>query len=497
MTLALAPSGPARPDYRWLDALKPRVRAVLIAEELLRRRREDRLAYYRPYARQKEFHEKGARFRERLFMAGNQLGKTFCGASEVAFHLTGRYPSWWRGKRFDGPVQFWAGSKTSEVTRDSVQKALVGPPELKEAWGSAAIPKRLLVDWSVARGTANALSSVVVRHVSGGLSTLGFKSYDQGREKWQSATLHGVWMDEEPPADIYTEAITRTNATNGITLITFTPLLGMSEIVRSFLAHEKDVHEDQVSEWGARCVVRMTIYDVDHYTDAERQAILAQYPEHERDARAKGVPMLGSGKVFPVPEDRIVCEPFQVPRSWPVIGGIDFGWDHPTAAVKLAWDRDADVVYVVAEYRVREATPLIHAGALRGWGKDMPWAWPHDGMQTGKGDGAKLAKTYKEHGLKLLADNAKNPGGGIGIEAGVMMMLERMQTGRLKFFRTCPQILDETRFYHRLEGKIVPKYDDLLSACRYGIMMLRFSKAPWSGELPDFAESRWDEFERV
>lgn len=497
VTVAYAPSGPAQVDYRWVDALRPRVRAVLLAEELVRRRVEDKLKYYKPAPQQALFHEKGAGFAERLFMAANQIGKTYCGAREVAYHLTGRYPSWWVGKRFDEPVQFWAGSKTTDVTRDSVQKALVGPPELKEAWGTAAIPKRLLVDWATARGASNALSSIVVRHESGGLSTCGFKSYDQGREKWQSATLHGVWMDEEPPDDIYIEAITRTNATDGIVLVTFTPLLGMSKVVRSFLAHEKDAFDEKMSAWGSKCVVRMTLDDAGFYTEEQRRNIVAKYPDHQREARTKGVPMLGSGRVFPIPEAKIIVEPFEVPKEWARIGGLDFGWEHPTAAVKLAWDREADVMYVVAEYRVREATPLIHAGALRGWGKDMPWAWPHDGMQSGPTDGAKLAKQYKEHGLKLLADNAKNPGGGIGVEAGVMTMLERFQTGRLKIFSSCVQVLDEYRFYHREEGKIVPDYDDLLSACRYAIMMARFARSPFVGSLPAFAESRWDEFERV
>jgi hypothetical protein len=112
----------------------------------------------------------------------------------------------------------------------------------------------------------------------------------------------------------------------------------------------------------------MTIWDVGHFSDAERQAILDGYPAHERDARAKGIPQLGSGRVFPVDEAWIKVDPFEIPAHWPLLGAIDFGWDHPTAAVRVAWDRDADAAYVTHCYRVREATPIVHAAALKAWG---------------------------------------------------------------------------------------------------------------------------------
>jgi phage terminase large subunit-like protein len=204
------------------------------------RQQENRLTEYRPYSKQREFHAAGKDHRERLLMAGNQLGKTYCGGAEVAYHLTGLYPDWWEGKTWDRPVRWWAGSKTGEVTRDGVQRYLVGEPKDESKWGHGMIPKACLVDQARRQGIADALDSVLVKHVSGGTSTLGFKSYDQGRQKWQSETLDGVWFDEEPPMDIYMEGLTRTNATGGITMITFTPLLGMSDVVSMFL--DEGVH---------------------------------------------------------------------------------------------------------------------------------------------------------------------------------------------------------------------------------------------------------------
>lgn len=168
-------------------------------------------------------------------MAGNQLGKTLAGAFEWAMHLTGRYPGWWRGRRFGSAGRYWAAGETSISTRDTVQKLLLGPPERESELGTGAIPHETILNTQRARTCAGAIDTVSVRHISGQPSTLLFKAYEQGREKWQGDTLNGVWFDEEPPEDIYAEGLTRTNATNGIVMVTFTPLKGMSEVVKRFL----------------------------------------------------------------------------------------------------------------------------------------------------------------------------------------------------------------------------------------------------------------------
>lgn len=168
-------------------------------------------------------------------MAANRFGKTQCGAAEMAMHLTGRYPDWWEGKRFNEPIRAWAAGVTGESTRDVVQDKLMGPPQRLEDWGTGFIPKDAIADHSMARGIADALDTVSVYHVNGGCSTLQFKSYEKGREKWQGAALHVVWLDEEAGEDIYFEALTRTNETKGIVYTTFTPLLGMSNVVHRFL----------------------------------------------------------------------------------------------------------------------------------------------------------------------------------------------------------------------------------------------------------------------
>jgi hypothetical protein len=222
----------------------------------------------------------------------------------------------------------------------------------------------------------------------------------------------------------------------------------------------------------------MTIDDVEHYTAEEREAIIASYPPHEREARAKGIPSMGSGRVFPVPEDSIKESPRKIPTHWAQINGLDFGWDHPFAAVNMAWDRDYDRVWVTKCYRKKEATPVIHAAAIRPWGEWVPCAWPHDGYQHDKGSGLQLADQYREQKLNMLSEHATHAEGGFGTEAGVMEMLDRMQTDRFKVFADQEQWFEEFRMYHRLDGKIVKERDDLMSATRIGVMMLRFAATP-------------------
>lgn len=198
--------------------------------------RVNKLEFYRPYAKQRAFHAAGKDHDQRLLMAANQVGKTICGAAEGAMHLTGLYPEDWPGHRFNRPISMWAASVTTDATRDNVQAKLMGPPEREDDWGTGFLPQKTLLNWNRAIGTPNLLDSVTIRHASGGISTLGFKSYSQGREKWQGPTKDALWLDEEPPLDIYMEGMTRTNAIADRRIwITFTPLLGMSDVVAMFL----------------------------------------------------------------------------------------------------------------------------------------------------------------------------------------------------------------------------------------------------------------------
>lgn len=447
--------------------LEPSLLLKVLERELDQRKRRNLLRAYKPYPKQREFHAAGRQFRERLLMAGNQLGKTLSAGAEAAMHATGRYPDWWAGKVFDKATRAWVSGVTGESTRDNPQRMLYGAflhP------GTGMIPKDAIKDKTTKRGLAESLDQLVIRYGGGGdlqagESIIGFKSYDQGREKWQGPTLDWVWFDEEPPLDIYTEGMTRTNVAMGPIFLTFTPLLGMSEVVKRFL----------IEKPPGTSVTQMTIDDAGHYTQAQREAIIASYPIHQRKARSMGIPTMGSGVVFPIDEDLIRIDPFEIPAYWPQLGGLDFGWDHPSAGVRVAHDRDNDILYVVACHRAREQTPILFAGAVKPWGDWLPWAWPHDGLQHDKGSGEQLAQQYRTAGLRMLAERATFLDGTNGLEAGVLEMLDRMQTGRLRVFSNCLDWFEEFRLYHRKDGLIVKQNDDLLSATRYAMMMIRFA----------------------
>ena len=179
-------------------------RAVEIAKELERRKTTNKLADYKPYDYQKKFHNTVAS--QRLLMAGNRIGKSFCGATELAFHLTGKYPDWWEGKKFDRPIRAWAGGSSNETTRDICQKELVGQPDDPSARGTGSIPLNDIGEATRKPGVPNAHNSLVVKHITGGWSRLGFKAYEMGKEKWMGEAVDVVWLDEEPPPAIYSQA---------------------------------------------------------------------------------------------------------------------------------------------------------------------------------------------------------------------------------------------------------------------------------------------------
>jgi len=220
-------------------------------KEQKRRISRNKIADYRPYPKQKEFHAQGADHRERLLMAGNQLGKTLAGAAEMAYHLTGLYPDWWEGRRFDHHILAMCGSESTELTRDGIQKQLMGPPEEEDEWGTGFIPGDNIDGWARRIGVPNTIDTLSVKHVDGGKSTLLFKSYEQKRQKWQSSTAHLVWFDEEPPMEIYKEGLTRTNATKGMVYLTFTPLKGMSDVVKAFFEDNKHLQRRTEEAAGA------------------------------------------------------------------------------------------------------------------------------------------------------------------------------------------------------------------------------------------------------
>lgn len=385
-------------------------------------------------------------------------------------HLTGLYPAWWQGARYTRPVKAWAASVTAEATRDILQAAYLGVGE-----GSGLIPPHLITRQTIKRGVAEAVDQVYIRHSSGGQSVLGFKSYDQGREKFQGTARDLIHLDEEPDIAIYEECLTRTMTVAGHILLTMTPLKGMTEVCERF------IHNPGPN----KALVQAGWEDAPHLKPAEIERLTQSLRPYEVEARSKGIPALGRGKVFPVPEDDIFIPPFDLPPHFARIYGLDFGWSNPTACVWAAHDRDHDVLYIYDCYTAIEQPPAVHAAAIKARGDWLYGVCDPAGQSATPLDGTSLMDIYAQNGLKLTrADNA--------VESGLMLLLERMQQGRLKVFNTLEGWKHEFRLYQRDEqGRIVKRHDHLLDATRYiitsGLPLAQVrGPKPTKRQLPDW-----------
>lgn len=187
------------------------------------------------------FFESTRLHRETLMLGGNRCGKTRAGAMVSAILATGEYPDWWKGVRWDTPTHIWAAGKTGQTTRDTVQDAILGP---MGGWGTGALPERTIIDTSARQGIAGAVDIIRVRHVSGGESTIGFKSFDQKPNSFFGTARHLVWLDEPAPELVYHEMLMRTmmlkdNCINGPAggrlIHTITPKEGLTQLLSSFL----------------------------------------------------------------------------------------------------------------------------------------------------------------------------------------------------------------------------------------------------------------------
>ena len=193
------------------------------------------------YPKHTEFFKAGATYRERCFMAANRIGKTVAGGFETACHLTGWYPDWWEGRVFDRPVRWWVAGKNGETTRDILQAKLLGEVKdsvaRKQLTGEGIILGDSILQNSASwkSGVPNLIDPIKIKHKSGGKSTLGFKSFHQGRGSFEGTEQDGIWLDEECPQDVYNECLIRTATTNGMVMLTFTPLEGLTETVLQFL----------------------------------------------------------------------------------------------------------------------------------------------------------------------------------------------------------------------------------------------------------------------
>ena len=441
------------------------------------------------YVPHQKFFEAGDKYKERAIISANRVGKSEgVGGYELTLHLTGQYPEWWTGKRFEHPIKAWAAGDTSQTVRDIIQAKLLGPVG---DYGTGLIPRDAIVNIKNKAGSVpDAVESVTVKHVSGSNSHLGFKSYDQKRKSFQGTEQDVIWLDEECDLGIYAECLLRTMTTNGLIMCTFTPLLGLSETVLSFMPGGK--LPENIEEFG-KFVVNATWDDAPHLTEKQKNELLASIPPYQRDARSKGIPQLGSGAIYPLLEDEITVEPFEIPPSWPKVYALDVGWNR-TAALWGAWDQQSDVVYLYSEHYRGQAEPVIHAEGIKARGTWIPGVIDPASAGANQVDGRRMIDLYMQQGLNLsYADNS--------VEAGIQAVWQRLSTCRLKVFRGLQNFFAEYRIYRRDEnGKIVKENDHLMDNMRYLIMsglIVATTAPPLDYQMLDIGQSQTDTVDSV
>lgn len=439
------------------------------------KQRRERVYRYRKiyeilYEWQKDFIAKTAEYSQVCLIAANRIGKTYTGTYVDAIHALGDYPDDWVGHKFDHAPLVWCLGYSGEKCRDLLQAPIVGRKN-GETFEGGLIPPDRIIGYESMTGTPNALRTVLVRHKTGETSRIQFWSYSQGQHALMGDDVDWYHIDEEPRDQaIFPQVLVRTasgdKGRGGRGILTFTPENGRTDLVIQFM--------DTPSR--AQVCIQKGWDDAPHLSESVKEDLLASFPAHQREMRTKGIPMLGHGRIYDIAEEDVTCDPFDIPKHFFVVDGMDFGFDHPQSQVQLVWDKDADMFYITRAWKQTRVSPIQAWGAVKAWAANVPTAWPLDGLQTEKGSGKQQKAYYNEAGFKMLHDYATWPDGSNGVEAGLFELRDLMISGKFKVFKGLRDWLDEFLQYHRDEnGKISKVKDDLLDATRYAYMMRRFA----------------------
>lgn len=425
----------------------------------------------------KAFFDAGSEFSERLALSGNRTGKSIMGCYEMVCHLTGNYPDWWEGRVFEHAIDAWAVGPDARTVRDTIQKELMGPPG---EWGTGMIPAHAIGKYFALQGTPQAIDVLMIKHRTGAWSSLGFKNYQQDIQAFMGTARHAIWLDEECPMEIYNECNIRTATTKGIMISTFTPLLGLTPMVVNFarkatfllgakpILSVDDGGEHTVGMSQSKAILQIGWDDAPWLDEDTKKRLLEDTPEHMKEARRSGAPAMGSGNVYTTPVEKIMCDPFTIPDSWPRMYGMDVGWNR-TAVIWGALDPNSDTVYFYDEHYVGKELPSTHAHSVRSRGDWIPGVIDPASRGRSQTDGKQLMQQYIDQGLELRA--ARND-----VEAGIAAVQQRLASGKLKVFSTCQNILKEYLIYRRdKNGKVVKEEDHALDAGRYVILNLHIA----------------------
>ena len=458
------------------------IKLIEIEGELASRKEKDLLSSISANDRQRDFIN--AASKETMLTGANQAGKSTALMMKFTYHVTGLYPSWYTGVRFNKPINCALGGETAQSTRDLLANRLLGPPEDR---GAGYLPADSFEPADITRmtgGVANQIDYFRVKHYDengecDGYSKAYVFSYSTGWRRLQGYSLDLVAIDEEPDMMVYEELSARTNATGGHVDIAMTPLQGETELYLMFEGADGEIKQ----------LINYDINKATHMAESQREHLLKKYENNPfAEARLYGRPVASQGLIYNVPQVNIPCEDFQLKKYYKQIIVIDLAhtvgkW----AAVKLAVDPQSGITYAIQDFKAEGISVADFASRLMGMGgNEIPVAWPHDAMrQTSAGT---VVSQLRALGVNVLpeASHMIDPMTGTKTRA-IMNIIEKaldlMNQGQFLFMGMgMASTLKEMRRYRHKEGKIVPRQDDhCIDAMHKALMMAHLAKPSGGG----------------
>lgn len=433
-------------------------RILQIEKELASRKEERKLSSYNKdkiHHKQIAFHKCDKKVR--FVFGGNRSGKTECGAVEAIWRARGVHPY----KQNKPDVSGWIVSVSFEVQRDVAQSKIL-----------SYLPKNWIEEIVMASGRKGSPDSgiidhIVIRNVFGGYSKLGFKSLDQGREKFQGASLDFVWFDEEPDEDIYNECVMRVLDREGDVWCTMTPLKGLTWVYdKIYLSQNPDIWYT-VMDWS----------DNPYLNPKETQKLAEMMTKEELESRKSGKFKASSSLVYPEFDESVhVIEPFDIPFDWQDTISIDPGLKNPLSAHFYAVDYDG-VIYVVAEHYEAEKDIDYHANAIKQIADNIGWHRDEKGRLKAIIDSAAEQKTLASpksvadlfYERDILVNTKVNKDLWSGIARVKSLLAQR--PARIYIFKNCVNLIREIKTYRYGDGDRPKKVDDhSLDEFRYYVM---------------------------
>ena len=407
--------------------------------------------------KQVDFHK--CNKKNRWVFGGNRSGKTECGAVETVWYARGIHPY-----KDNKPRDGWVVSLSQQVQRDVAQSKILS--YLKPEW----IEEITMVSGKKSSASQGVIDTIYIKNVFGSISKIGFKSCDQGREKFQGTSLDYVWFDEEPPEDIYIECKMRVLDKNGEVYGTMTPLKGLTWVYEKIYlneARDEDVWYEQMS-WE----------DNPYLNRSEIKKLSQVMSEEELNSRKYGNFMSGTGMVyseFDITEN--VIEPFDVPKSWYDKISIDPGLKNPLSTHWYACDYDGNI-YVIAEHYEKEKNIEEHSAKIIDICKSLDWP-KRNGKYEAIIDSAANQRTLSgtKSVTELFYENGilTNPYVNKDLFSGINRVKSYFRNAngerKLFIFKNCVNLIREIKGYYWGSNDAPVKRDDhALDELRYYIM---------------------------